>query len=478
MPHRAYHLVLGLAGLLAVAVLLLAGADLLRQSRSGPGWKRRLVSAGLLLLGALGFGSLGGTVGCPGKDGAGGDKTGTTSTTGGAMIKPPPGNPDKPDKPDKPAAPAAADPFKELKALQTEAELIASGKQGQYPFDRAGQQRLLTALQRAPSLVDDLQAKGELSAGEAGLWKQDLVTLTGKVAEFRPTEMKNATCYQAHAIQPPGVVSLARLRLRLPLLEQLVAADRLRPEVTRKILTQIEADLRVAGLPAGGEDKELVAKVQELVVRIKGRLDMAGASSAVKEHGAAGTGGGTDDKSSLDATEQWRAVKEAWRAIAPLAAASSRSTSAQRSVAEEKLKLALTALDALVQAGKLSAPEAGLLRADAERLRRDMVQSPPTDFQGTCYRRAPFIPAAASLAQLNKRLPLLQQLAARKAIQPAVVARMLPTLERDVQILSSDSEVQRMGPAQRAKVPGAVRRARELIAALQALAGPEQGPVK
>lgn len=58
MPHRVQHLALQIAGLLAVIALVVAGADLLRHSRSGPTWKQRLVSAGLLLLTGLGLGAL------------------------------------------------------------------------------------------------------------------------------------------------------------------------------------------------------------------------------------------------------------------------------------------------------------------------------------------------------------------------------------------------------------------------------------
>lgn len=58
MPYRtAGYLVyvLGLAGLLAIAGLVLIGADLGASARTGPRWKRRLVGAGLLLLGAVGI---------------------------------------------------------------------------------------------------------------------------------------------------------------------------------------------------------------------------------------------------------------------------------------------------------------------------------------------------------------------------------------------------------------------------------------
>lgn len=58
MPYRTVGYlvyVLGLAGLFAIAGLVLIGADLRASARTGPRWKRRLVGAGLLLLGTVGI---------------------------------------------------------------------------------------------------------------------------------------------------------------------------------------------------------------------------------------------------------------------------------------------------------------------------------------------------------------------------------------------------------------------------------------
>ena len=66
MPYRAYHLLLGLAGVAAILVLLVLRADPDHHVDQGPRWKRRLVSAGLLLLASMGLGP---AVGCTeGKD--------------------------------------------------------------------------------------------------------------------------------------------------------------------------------------------------------------------------------------------------------------------------------------------------------------------------------------------------------------------------------------------------------------------------
>ena len=58
MPHRLLNIwtvMLGLAGLLVVALMLLFGTDLASAARSGPKWKRALVTAAVSLASVLGF---------------------------------------------------------------------------------------------------------------------------------------------------------------------------------------------------------------------------------------------------------------------------------------------------------------------------------------------------------------------------------------------------------------------------------------
>jgi len=50
-----WTIVLGIAGLIVVALMVLFGADLVRASRTGPKWKRALVTASLAVLGAIGM---------------------------------------------------------------------------------------------------------------------------------------------------------------------------------------------------------------------------------------------------------------------------------------------------------------------------------------------------------------------------------------------------------------------------------------
>ncbi len=57
MPYRlinVWTVILGLAGLLVVALMVLFGTDLAGASRTGPRWKRRTIAASLAVLAAIG----------------------------------------------------------------------------------------------------------------------------------------------------------------------------------------------------------------------------------------------------------------------------------------------------------------------------------------------------------------------------------------------------------------------------------------
>ena len=68
MPHRIMNLwtvVLGIAALVIVALMVLFGADLVRASRTGPRWKRSMVTAALSLMAVLGIAAPRGLSGGP-----------------------------------------------------------------------------------------------------------------------------------------------------------------------------------------------------------------------------------------------------------------------------------------------------------------------------------------------------------------------------------------------------------------------------
>jgi len=146
MPARTLlpGLALGALGLLLLAWLVVRRRDLIQASRRGPRWRQRLVTAGLLLLATLGV---------------------VPASSAGPPRRAAPG------------ATTTAE-WQKIDATWIEAEAIARGKKGPYPFDQAGKKQMLDRLTTAQGLVDQLQQAGKIDAGTAGLLKLDLQTIT------------------------------------------------------------------------------------------------------------------------------------------------------------------------------------------------------------------------------------------------------------------------------------------------------------
>lgn len=225
MPHRVLPLVLALAGALTVWLLLLAGADLYRQLRRGPRWKRRLVSAGMLLLGTSVVAG-----GCPREE---------TDKPAQPVKQPPVAAAPTPAAPVEPALPPASDEERQIAAIvkQLNATLPKRAK------DKADKARLVGQVERALALVDQMQAASKVNATEAALIKLDLEPLVLRVRRLRLPETVETRCYKRARPKLRGS-HLARLQQRLPLLVQLAQAGRLNPRVVRKALAQVEADLK------------------------------------------------------------------------------------------------------------------------------------------------------------------------------------------------------------------------------------------
>lgn len=284
MPHRVYDSLATVAGLLTVAALLAARADLEHHARSGPRWKRRLVRVGLPILATLGL--VAPTASCSRANGG--------AQSGAATAQPPPTATSTPTVQIQPAPPATSVPtasasyaqtaeWKQMEQITREAREIAAGKKGQYPFDEAGKRRILDGLERAGQNADALSAAGHLNDGEARLLKLDLGLLSRQVADFRPTEMRNATCYEPMPMPVPAREASERLSKRLPLLETLAAAKTIHPAVVEKVLKKIEADLEVLIKPSeletwkaqGGDAKKaraLADEVRKQIEQIRSRL--------------------------------------------------------------------------------------------------------------------------------------------------------------------------------------------------------------
>ncbi|MFZ5788267.1 MAG: hypothetical protein ACOY3Y_17670 [Acidobacteriota bacterium] len=168
---------------------------------------------------------------------------------------------------------AASAEWRALEAAWKEAEAVASGSRGQYPFSEAGQKRLLEQLASAGRGLDALVKAGLLSAPAAELLKKDLALLDGKVRAFRPTNMKGATCYEPMPLRVPQRESLERLRARVPLVLRLEAGGTLPRAVLEKLITGLERDLAEVAKPSLGVGRALTKVEEKDAAAIRARLE-------------------------------------------------------------------------------------------------------------------------------------------------------------------------------------------------------------
>ena len=119
MPIRAVGITLLALGFAAVLILFLIRRDPRASAERGPRWKRRLLTAGLVALSSIGL----------------------APAYCQAVYGPPP-----PDRqgvgPTRPATLEESAEYRRIQAVQAEAAEIASGKRGEYPFDREGKDRV------------------------------------------------------------------------------------------------------------------------------------------------------------------------------------------------------------------------------------------------------------------------------------------------------------------------------------------------
>ena len=207
MAQRTLNLVIALAGLLLVAILVLFGYDAWKAARSGPRWRRRLVTAALMLLTALGL---------P-----------TCSSEGGPT-----------EAPKQAPADASADWQAIHEAWAAALPLAKSGKSTSAQR-KAADDRMKAATEAAKRLV----AKGLLASQEADLLAVELANLRTDIYREPPSDFRG-TCYDM-AYLPPAQQSLQRLNQRLPLVEKLLEGGKVNPTAGSKIVAGIEADLAI-----------------------------------------------------------------------------------------------------------------------------------------------------------------------------------------------------------------------------------------
>lgn len=228
MPYRAMNAVVGIVGVAVLVVLVALGVNVYRAARTGPGWRRKLAGAGLVMLGSLGLMS------CEkGPEGASGTKPGSQVQAGVGM---------------------SLEETPEWGTIQGAWEyvepLAQSGKST--TAQRAEADKKLDA---AKAAAEKLAISGGLSQAEAGLLTVEADRLKKDLYRNPPTDQM-VTCYETMAYIP-AKDSLKRLSERLLLLEQLTREARVDAPVLRKVLPTIEADVRTLS------DEKNVAELQE-----------------------------------------------------------------------------------------------------------------------------------------------------------------------------------------------------------------------
>jgi len=457
MPQRvinAWAVVLGIAGLLLVVALVVLGADLHRAARSGPRWKRRILAAALALLSGVGIFVSGPEV-----------VAAWTAPTSGEIA----------------AMPLAdTPPWRRLMATWREAEAVATGQRGAYPFSRRQKERLLSELAAGAGEVDTLVTAAQLDVAEAELLKRELLRLTRGVDAKRPVEERNTTCYLPTPLFREQDVSLCRIVDRLPLLQSLLQARTVQPAVVAKVAATLEADL--AGIRKAGYLERLKKMQADLAAADPGqaRYTRRYLAAEHRRDAKASVMAARDALAGLQSllarratSPPWRAVVAAWRFGGPLAE-THKSTTAQRKTADELLQAARAAVAGLVGAGELSQPEGDLLLAEADTLRQEIHRDPPTDAKVTCYDMMILPPARQSLARLQKRLPLLKAVVAAGTVRPAVCERVLPTLRADLATLADEKHLQQIQAPERDKARQLRKQAAETLAQIEKLLAPSR----
>ncbi len=490
MPHRTLNVMLGVLGILAIAALVVAGANLRRHSQTGPRWKRKLVAAGLVLLTILGASPRQSQADDKAKPVdrdfiCGNDESLQLPTFPVLMILILQNEVTTLEK----MCSSGLIDRQVFKKTLTSANLCISALSNKANLksltdaERAEVKRLLpiarkqiaaaeallpigtndltkspqwkivvetwkaagplaetgksTTAQRkdiyvkfaeAKKAVNTLVAAGLLTDAEAKLLAADADRLNTEIRRIAPTDYRG-TCYMVGRL-PEAYSALGRLDVRLPLLKKIDAAEIVKPAVLDKVMAGIEKDL--ATLSDEAKLKRIDGEKKKDA--IKTRNETASLIVQLKRKVLAAR---------LKNTAGWEKVENAFTTAAPLSE-SGQSTMAQRTRVRADLKAATDAIDALVELNLLTVGEASLLRDELALLKQRVYRNPPTDMAVKCYEIMAIQPAKQSMDRLGKRLGLLEKLVESGRLNPAVLRKILPTVRADIKTLTDKKELGRL----------------------------------
>jgi len=471
-----WTVLLGVAGLLVVVGMVLFGADLIRASRTGPRWKRALVTASLSLISLLGLTASQGFGAEPPVEVSSVSTDDSTPVVAVFDLKSqlatltmltsqrdfdPQGAAETLRKVradvailSQPANIAKLNDTgrTEAKRLLAESARIVAIAEALIPMGtvdllKTPQWKLIvetwqaggalagakgsTSAQRvemnkkftqAKQAALELAAAGLLSGAEVGLLVVDADVIWSRIIARPPTDSRK-TCYKM-AYFPPAQRSVQWLGKRLELVRKVAAADKVSPAAMDKVMDNITGHLAILGKEA--ELKKIRKDADRQAAR-KLRDEIAPLVAKVKRKVLA---------TRLVRTAGWRTVDNAFTAAGP-PAKSHRSTSAQRTAVVKKMIAANAAMTSMATAGLLTAGEAELMTGELARLRKEIYRDPPTDFKGTCYgASAPINRVTVAAKRLGKRIPVLSKLVKSGRLNSRVAMKLLPSLRADIKLLT------------------------------------------
>jgi len=478
MPYRAAGILMALAGLVAVVGLIIVGIDVYTAKERGPRWKRRLLGAGLAVLGMVGVWFArprlqGPTCYLPVPSSFSAPSLQRLDKQSHLLYELTTQGRVDPEVAGKAlaateAALEEASSEQVLKGLSAEERAQAEGLRESARFQiehlrrwiaagpvadstewkslveawheaeevlsgrSAARKDLLSRLHKASIDAVGFGQDGRLTWSEAGLLSLESQAQAERVRHFR-------SAGTGQAGSPGPTASLAakrtaeRLAERLPLLQKLSEQDRLLPGLTGMILSAIERDLAAlseeAMLATLGANRPEAEKTRDAV---KAEVEKLKQSLNPTPKPAA----------SLEESPDWKVIADAWDFAMPFAR-SGKSTEAQRKQIDDKLAAAREAASRLVKAGLLSAKEAELLNSEAEKAVKDIRHEPPIGVK--CYMMDSLPISRLSLTSIKDRLPAIEALAKDGKVQPAAIGKVLEAIEADLATLADEKRRAELG---------------------------------
>jgi hypothetical protein len=170
-------------------------------------------------------------------------------------------------------------------------------------------------------------------------------------------------------------------------------------------------------------------------------------------------------RAALEGSAEWKRLLAVWAEAAEIGAGKRGAypfDEAGKKKLLAALQQAITDLEGLVKAGKLTSGEAELLKQDLLQLTSGVAEKRPTEMRAaTCYQpRMLPNPVQQSGARLAARLPLLEKLVGEKRLEAVAVRKALEAVERDLAVIDR--------PGNSRKTIDQIKRARRAVARLRA----------